>query len=733
MTYSHKLRLLLIEDDEDDYLIVRDLLNEVRQLQYQLDWVSDYDEALAIIAQKEHDLYLVDYRLGAENGLDLIAHAQALGVTAPLILLTGQDRNELDASALDNGAADYLVKGEFNSQLLVRSIRYALSRAHAHNTLVNSEARYRQLFDTSPEAIFVVDQQSLAILAANQTTIELHGYTREELLRMTVADVLSPKERKRLSAAIKQVLSTDEPCNQGIWVHRVKGGHDVMLETLIQKIEYGGAPAFLAIARNVTETMQARREVELKNKSFHQIFTNSLDGQLLVNQHGSVLYANPTATRLLGTQRTPLVESYLARPYQPGKLYEWSIPRNDGSILEAEVQCTQTQWDGEPVRLLSLRDICERKTAEKKMRLLQRSLEACCNGMVICDALAEDLPIIYVNSAFERITGYCAEEALGRNCRFLQKDEHDQAGISKIHIGLALQEEVHVVLRNFRKDGTPFWNELYITPVPNEQGEITHYIGVQNDISQQKRYESELAYNATHDTLTGLPNRTLLEDRLIQGCQISSRYKRSLAVLYIDLDGFKPINESLGHSVGDRLLIEVAQRINQQVRPGDTVARLDSDRFVVVLPDLAREEDVLLVSKRLIDNIGHAYLIDNAELHITASIGITLNDGTIEQPSQLIQQANMAMNKAKQQGHNNFQWYTNNLEQRINDRVNLRNEMQKALEAEEFQLYYQPQVDGRNGAVAGSECNTVIELKREHHAASPRLLASLRPSPRSGI
>lgn len=703
MTYSHKLRLLLIEDDEDDYLIVRDLLNEVRQLQYQLDWVSDYDEALAIIAQKEHDLYLVDYRLGAENGLDLIAHAQALGVTAPLILLTGQDRNDLDASALDKGAADYLVKGEFNSQLLVRSIRYALSRAHAHNALVNSEARYRQLFDTSPEAIFVVDQQSLAILAANQTTIELHGYTREELLRMTVADVLSPKERKRLSTAIKQVLSTDEPCNQGIWVHRVKGGHDVMLETLIQKIEYGGAPAFLAMARNVTETMRARREVELKNKSFHQVFTNSLDGQLLVNQHGSVLYANPTATRLLGTQRTPLVESYLARPYQPGKLYEWSIPRNDGSILEAEVQCTQTQWDGEPVRLLSLRDICERKTAEKKMRLLQRSLEACCNGMVICDALAEDLPIIYVNSAFERITGYCAEEALGRNCRFLQKDEHDQAGISKIHIGLALQEEVHVVLRNFRKDGTPFWNELYITPVPNEQGEITHYIGVQNDISQQKRYESELAYNATHDTLTGLPNRTLLEDRLIQGCQISSRYKRSLAVLYIDLDGFKPINESLGHSVGDRLLIEVAQRINQQVRPGDTVARLDSDRFVIVLPDLAREEDVLLVSKRLIDNIGHAYLIDNAELHITASIGITLNDGTIEQPSQLIQQANMAMNKAKQQGHNNFQWYTNNLEQRINDRVNLRNEMQKALEAEEFQLYYQPQVDGRNGKIIGVE------------------------------
>lgn len=703
MSTTRDLRLLLIEDDEEDYLITRDLLSDARQLQYQLEWVSNYDDALTLITQQTHDLYLVDYRLGAENGLDLIAHALGLGITAPLILLTGQGDDELDASAIDMGAADYLIKGELNSQTLVRSIRYAMGRAHARDALTSSEARYRLLFETNPEAVYVVHQQSLTFMAVNPAAVKAHGYSREELLRMTVADILGPKERERLSQSVTQVLQSSGPSNTGIWSHRHKDGHEVAMEVLIHKFEYDATPAFLVMARDVTETIQARREVELKNRAFLQVFTNSLDGQLLVNHNGGVLFANPAAAKLLGTPLTPQAEPYLARAYEPGRLYEWSIPLSDGSTLEAEVQCTQTKWDGEPVRLLSLRDIRERKTAEHRMRLLQRSLEASYNGVLICDALAEDLPIIYANTAFERITGYSAEEVIGRNCRFLQNDEREQAGISEVRQRLARQEDAHVVLRNFRKDGTPFWNDLYIAPVPNDQGQITHFIGVQNDISEQKRYEFELAYKVSHDVLTGLSNRSLLEDRLNQGCQISLRYKRSLAVMFIDLDGFKTINESLGHQVGDQLLIQVAQRIGQQIRPGDTAARLDSDRFVVLLPDLAREEDALLVSERLIDNIARTYRVDNADLHITASIGITLSDGNIEQPTQLIQQATMAMHKAKQQGHNNCQWYTADLEHKISERVNLRNEMQKAIETEAFQLHYQPQVDGRSGKVVGVE------------------------------
>ncbi|SDG72518.1 diguanylate cyclase (GGDEF) domain-containing protein [Pseudomonas benzenivorans] len=260
-----------------------------------------------------------------------------------------------------------------------------------------------------------------------------------------------------------------------------------------------------------------------------------------------------------------------------------------------------------------------------------------------------------------------------------------------------------MVLRNYRKDGSPFWNDLYISPVLNERGELTHFVGVQNDISEEIRYQDELSFNASHDVLTGLPNRTLLEDRLRQGSQISQRYQRSLAVMFIDLDGFKPINDSMGHHFGDQVLLEVARRMSAQVRPGDTVARMGGDEFIVLLPDLAREEDVLQVAERLLADIARPYRVEGIDLHVTASIGITLSDGLLEQPMQLIQQADLAMYKAKQEGRNHYQWFTNDLNQRVGERVMLRNELQKAIENQDFTLYYQPQVDSRSGRVIGLE------------------------------
>ncbi|MGH8354442.1 MAG: diguanylate cyclase domain-containing protein, partial [Pseudomonas sp.] len=460
---TRTLRLLLIEDDEDDFLIIRDLLRQAKQLSCELEWISDYEQALAAIERQAHDLLLIDYYLGAESGLGLIEHARSSGVRVPIILLTGQGDDALDSSAIEWGASDYLVKGQFDSRLLARSIRYALDRAQVVAELAANETRYRQLLTDNRDAVLVVD-----------------------------AD-------------------------------------------------------------------------------------------------GTVHYANPAAEALLHAPLESLMDRRFELPQEQEGLCEWSIPIGADGQAEVEIQCAQTEWEGQAMRLLSLRDIRQRKAAEKQLRLLQRSLEACYNGVTIVDAQAADLPLIYVNPAFERITGYSAAEALGRNARFLQGEELDQAGIAEIHRSLIDKREAHVVLRNFRKDGSPFWNDLYIAPVPDEQGQISHFIGVQNDISEQKRFESELAYNASHDVLTGLPNRTLLEDRLKQGCQISRRYQRSLALMFIDLDGFKPINDSMGHSVGDQILVEVARRMNQQVRPGDSVARLGGDEFIVVLPDLARE------------------------------------------------------------------------------------------------------------------------------------------------
>jgi diguanylate cyclase (GGDEF)-like protein/PAS domain S-box-containing protein len=703
MSSRRALRLLLIVDHQDDYLSIRDLLTDIEQLHCQLEWVSDYELALEAILRQEHDLCLVDHHLGSENGLDLIAAAQAENVQAPFILLAGQGDAELDTHAIDVGAADYLVKGELDGPVLARSIRYAISRAQSMRSLRDSEMRYRLLFEAGPEAMYVVDQRHLGFLAVNQAMVDIYGYSREELQHMTPLDIRPTSERQRFLESVQQVLDCERSCNLGTWQHRHKDGREIFVEALVHKIDFNGLPAFLAVVRNVTDTLHARQEVQRKESAYRQLLTDSRDAVLVLDRDGSVRYANPAAEQLLGAGFAELQGGHLELPVEPGQLRECTLPLFDDRSVAVEAQCSQSEWDGQQMRLLALRDIGPRIESEKQLRLLRRSLEASYNGTLICDAQADDMPIIYANPAFERITGYGAAEVLGQNCRFLHGTEADQPGLDDIRQGLKVNRETHVVLRNFRKDGTPFWNALYIAPVPDEQGRITHFIGIQNDISEQHRFESELAYNTSHDVLTGLPNRSLLEDRLIQGCRIGLRYQRSLAVLFINLDGFKPINDSMGHSAGDQILVEVARRLSQQVRPGDTVARLGGDEFIVILPDLAHEEDALLVADRIIVSIAKPYKVTGIEMHITASIGIALSDGTTEPATMLIQQADLAMHKAKQQGRNNYQWYTQDLSQRVNERVTLRNELQKAIEAEAFQLYYQPQMDARSGRVVGYE------------------------------
>jgi diguanylate cyclase (GGDEF)-like protein/PAS domain S-box-containing protein len=698
-------RLLLIDDDEDDFIITRDLLRQATSEQVQLDWCPDYQQGLSRLLDQRYDLYLVDYRLGAESGLELIEQAQQAGVTRPIILLTGQGDSRLDARAIELGAADYLVKGAFDSTQLLRSIRYAIDRSQASALVADSERRYRLLFEANPEPMWVFHKDTLQFITVNQATSRFLGYSREEFLSMTVLDIRSAEEAERFLLYYNGTLrdaSVIEP-DAGLWRYRHKNGHDVFAQVLVHDFELDNQSCFIVLAIDVTEKNQAREEAARREQSFRKLLNDTRDALLVVDSAGALHYANPAAEQLFSASEAQLKQLHFDLPHVSEDLFEWSLPNPAGEELQVEIMLADTDWEGQSVRLLSLRDISERKAAEKQMRLLKRSLESSYNGVVIVDALAEDQPIIYVNPAFERITGYPEEEVLGRNCRLLQGGERDQAALDIIRHGLAHAIEAHVVLRNYRKDGSIFWNDLYISPVLNERGMLTHFVGVQNDISEEMRYKDALSFSASHDVLTGLPNRALLEDRLRQGCQISQRYHRSLAVMFIDLDEFKPINDSMGHHLGDQILIEVARRMLAQVRPGDTVARMGGDEFIVLLPDLAREEDVLQVAERLLADIARPYRVEGIDLHLSASIGITLSDGQLDQPMQLIQQADLAMYKAKQEGRNNYQWFTNDLNQRVGERVELRNELQKAIEKQDFALYYQPQVDTLTGRVIGFE------------------------------
>ncbi len=350
-----------------------------------------------------------------------------------------------------------------------------------------------------------------------------------------------------------------------------------------------------------------------------------------------------------------------------------------------------------------IRDLLERKRAEEAMRLRDRAIAAASNGIAITDPNQPDNPVIYCNPALERITGYTQAEILGRNLRFLQGPDTDPATISEIRNALREERECWVVLKNYRKDGSPFWNELTIAPVRDEKGRLTHFIGVQTDITQRKRDEETIRHLAYDDALTGLPNRTLFNDRLTLALAQAHRNQGKLAVMLVDLDRFKIINDTLGHAVGDQLLRGVARRLVSSLREGDTVARLGDDEFALLLPGMDQIEDVAKTAQKIIEILKSAFYFEGHELHVTPSIGIALypNDG--EDAQTLLKNANMALHRAKEQGRNTYQLYTPAMNATALERLALENRLYRALEREEFVIYYQPQINIHTGRVVGVE------------------------------
>ncbi len=341
--------------------------------------------------------------------------------------------------------------------------------------------------------------------------------------------------------------------------------------------------------------------------------------------------------------------------------------------------------------------------AEEDLKLRDRAIESSVSAICITDNLAPDNPIVYVNPAFERITGYSSQDVLGHNSRLLQGSDRAQPELITIRAALHDERPCHVVLRNYRKDGSMYWNELNISPVRNDAGVVTHYIGVHSDITAAKTHQDELARQANHDSLTGLPNRNLLWDRIDRACVRTQRYGDFAAVAFLDLDNFKFINDSLGHSLGDHLLRAVAARLESSLRAMDTVARLGGDEFVLVLSDHKSAESVSGELQRIVESFSQPFSVDDRDVFVTASVGVALYPQDAKDPEALMKSAELAMYRAKESGRNAYRLYTADLQARVTERLTLEGMLRRALERGELTLHYQPQVDLRTNRIFGCE------------------------------
>jgi len=339
---------------------------------------------------------------------------------------------------------------------------------------------------------------------------------------------------------------------------------------------------------------------------------------------------------------------------------------------------------------------------KRSIALRDRAIESSVNGVFIADASCADYPLIYVNPAFERILGFAPGSALGRACICRDGVPGEVCnGYTDICQAISRGTEGYTVLSLERENGAQQSVELFLAPVENESGDLTHFIGVLNDVTARTRAEKRLIHQASHDALTGLPNRTLLNDRITQA--IARSRGRLTAVMFLDLDRFKLVNDSYGHAVGDSLIREVASRVSACLRAGDTVARLGGDEFVVLLEDLASVEDAARLAGKLRDRLSESVRIGTVELPLSASIGVALAPRDGRDPETLLKNADIAMYRAKERGRNNYCFYGPEMDHHARRRLTIESELRHALANGELEVHYQPQVHLATGALTGAE------------------------------
>ena len=473
---SQPVRLLLVDDDEDDYIVTRALLLEIEGGKFELDWVPTYEGALQKIQLRRHDLYLLDYHLGPRNGLELLREALQNGCEAPMILLTGNADHEVDLQAMKAGAADYLVKSRIDGPLLERSIRYALQQKQVQEALRESEDRY-----------------AIAVRGAND----------------------------------------------GLW-----------------------------------------------------------DWNLKANE----VYYSPRWKSMFGLHEN-----------------------------ENEVGTSIEEW-------------------------------------------------------FQRV-------------------HPDDLGYLKTEIARHLEGVVPHFEHEHRmrhQDGAYRWILSRGIGVRDAEGQITRMAGSQTDITKRKKAEERLLQLAFHDPLTELPNRALFMERLEHAAARSLR-GGLFAVLFVDLDRFKLLNDSFGHIIGDQVLIAVARRLRGCLRPADTIARLGGDEFVVLLEDLSGPPDATRLVERILQQLGHPFQVAGQELFMAASIGVALSSRPYEQPEDMLRDADTAMCHAKVAGRGRYEVFDKEMHARAVALLRLDSDLRRATECQEFRIQYQPVVDLKTGRLTGFE------------------------------
>ena len=609
----------------------------------------------------------------------------------------------------DGSVRTVVARGKFSdgSEEVVGTLQDISDLAEAHLRLHEAESQYRLLFDLNPLPFWVFHRENFRILEANQATEAQYGYSRDELLSMQLRDLRLPED----VAEAERVAGEPHPERRRgrIWRHRCKDGRLLQVAVHSSDISFRGEPARLVLALDVTERLQAQQRLEDSERRFQLVARATSDAVFDWNVVTGVSWRSQSFDTLFGYGPEEMpetidawrdrvhpddiarVDAGLRRSFNESLDREWSahyrFRRGDGSYTHVHDRgLIERDAEGRVLRMVGgMVDVSRKHQDEAELRLLRRAIESTENGVAVVDARAEGMPLVYVNAAFERITGYPAPQVLGRGTEFLHGRDEAQPGLVEVHRALSGGHEASVLLRNYRRDGELFYNQLSLSPVRDDNGQLTHFVGVLNDVSERQRHEAELAFQASHDELTGLLNRSALLATIEQA--IAAHPGSSFTVLYLDVNNFKLINDSLGHEVGDQVLRILAARLRERVG-ADRIGRMGGNEFMLMLAgDDAGLVDTLLASLRQpIDALSTLH-------YLSLNAGVARYPEHGASPDLLLRNAGLATHEARRRGHNQRVEYTAQFDRAVTDRQHLVSQLHEALEREQFELHFQTLYD----------------------------------------
>lgn len=474
----------------------------------------------------------------------------------------------------------------------------------------------------------------------------------------------------------------------------------------------------LGLAFDAMVQKMARSSAQIRKLSL--AVEQSPNSIIIANAKGIIEYVNPHFCSVTGYAADEVIGKSM-RIHQSGQtpkeVYEdlWSTITS-GKIWRGELLnkskhgnlywedlciCPIFDEQGNITHFLSEQiDITARKKDEEQIRLYEKVFSNANEAILISDM---DNNIIAVNPAFTEITGYASEEVIGKNPRMFSSGMTDEITYKEMWASINTDGKWQGEVLDRRRNGEIYAEWLSISALRDNSGKLTHYIALMSDISERKKAEERMLYQAQHDALTGLPNRMLFQDRLQQAITYAERQHSNVALLFLDLDRFKNVNDALGHHYGDLLLQEVARRIRLCVRNSDTVSRQGGDEYVIMLPNLDDLGDIMQVVNKLIENIANPYQLEEHSVHLTTSVGVSVYPQDGIDTETLIKNADTAMYQAKDAGRNCYRFFTQAMNHSIAKRIGLESKLRAALQGNGLSLHYQPLVNLRSGQMVAAE------------------------------